>query len=152
MASQAADRVQELLERIAAAAGVDSTVIVSEDGEVIVGEFQGDDLGLLIGHHGQTIDAIQHLAYRIAFRDATARKSVVVDAAGYRDRRSAALKAEADSAANAAVRNGRPVALDPMSSLERKVVHEYLRERRDVETYSEGQEPERRLVVAPLVH
>jgi spoIIIJ-associated protein len=151
VASEAAQRVQETLERIASAAGVDTTISVAEDPEGISAEYDGDDLGLLIGHHGQTIDAIQHLAYRIAYRGNDDRKSVVVDAAGYRERRSTALRAEADSAADAAIRNGRPVSLEPMSSLERKVVHEYLRERHDVETYSEGQEPDRRLVVAPLV-
>ena len=111
----------------------------------------GDDLGLLIGHHGQTIDAIQHLAYRIAFRGHEVRKRVVVDAAGYRERRAVALRAAADQAAEAAVHDRRPVPLEAMSALERKVVHEHLKTRHDVETYSEGQEPARRLVVAPLV-
>jgi spoIIIJ-associated protein len=152
MPSEAAVRVIELMERVAQAAGVDASVAVNEDDEGLSGEYRGEDLGLLIGHHGQTIDAIQHLAYRAAYRGEPERKSVVVDAAGYRERRSVALRAEADTAANAAVRDGRPVPLMAMSSLERKVVHEYLRDRRDVETYSEGQEPDRHLVVAPLVH
>jgi spoIIIJ-associated protein len=148
---EAAARIQELLERIAAAAGVRATVAVREDGEQIVGEFVGEDLGLLIGHHGQTIDAIQHLAYRIAFRGAMPRKGVVVDAGGYRDRRATALRATADQAAEAAVRDGRAVPLEAMSAIERKLVHEHLKNRRDVETYSEGEEPSRHLVVAPLV-
>jgi len=147
-----AARVEELMRRIADEAGVDATVEVEEDSERVTGRFVGDDLGLLIGHHGQTIDAIQHLAYRIAFRGAEERKQVVVDAAGYRERRAATLRATADQAAEAAISDHRPVALEPMSALERKVVHEYLKTRRDVETYSEGQEPSRRLVVAPLVH
>jgi spoIIIJ-associated protein len=146
-----ADRVRELLERIATAADVPATVQVHEDGEQIVGEFVGDDVGLLIGHHGQTIDAIQHLAYRIAFRGATARKGVIVNAAGYRERRAVALRAAADQAAEAAVRDGRAVELEPMSAIERKLVHEHLKGRRDVETYSEGEEPQRRLVVTPVV-
>ncbi len=145
------DRVRELLERIAGTAGILATVSVREDAEQIVGEFVGEDVGLLIGHHGQTIDAIQHLAYRIAFRGSTARKGVIVDAAGYRDRRAVALRATADQAAEAAVRDGRPVPLEPMSAIERKLVHEHLKGRRDVETYSEGEEPSRHLVVAPLV-
>ena len=114
-------------------------------------EYTGDDLGLLIGHHGQAIDAIQHLAYRIAFHGTEDRKRVIVDAAGYRERRAVTLRASADQAADAALRNGRPVTLDPMSALERKVVHEHLKSRYDIETYSEGQEPSRRLVVAPVV-
>ena len=84
-------------------AGVDADVGSSEDDDGVTGEFVGDDLGLLIGHHGQTIDAIQHLAYRIAFRGRRHRKRVVVDAAGYRERRAVALRAAADQAAEAAV-------------------------------------------------
>ena len=149
--SEAATRVQDLLERIASSSGVEAKIEVLEDDDAVTGRFVGDDLGLLIGHHGQTIDAIQHLAYRIAFRGAEARKGVTVDAAGYRERRAAALRATADQAAEAAVQDHRPVALEAMSALERKVVHEHLKSRYDVETYSEGQEPSRRLVVAPLV-
>jgi spoIIIJ-associated protein len=146
-----AERVRELMERIAGEAGVDASVLVNEDDDGVTAEFVGDDLGLLIGHHGQTIDAIQHLAYRIAFRGMDVRGRVVVDAAGYRERRAVALRAAADQAAEAAVHDGRPVPLEAMSALERKVVHEHLKSRHDVETYSEGQEPSRRLVVAPLV-
>jgi spoIIIJ-associated protein len=73
----------------------------------------------------------------------------VIDANGYRDRRATALCAEADEAADEAVRSGEPVELDPLPPLERRVVHEYLRERGDVETHSEGNEPERYLVVSP---
>jgi spoIIIJ-associated protein len=149
--TDAAQRVRELLERIVSEFGVDATVDVREDEEGVIGEFRGDDLGLVIGHHGQTIDAIQHLAYRMAFRGLDARKRVVVDAAGYRERRAVALRAAADQAAETAVHDHRPVALEAMSALERKVVHEHLKARHDVETYSEGQEPARRLVVAPLV-
>jgi len=149
--SDAAQRVNELMERLVSEFGVDAGVKVSEDADGVTGEFVGDDLGLVIGHHGQTIDAIQHLAYRIAFRGSESRKRVVVDAAGYRERRAVALRAAADQAAETAVHDHRPVALEAMSALERKVVHEHLKSRYDVETYSEGQEPARRLVVAPLV-
>ena len=114
-------------------------------------DLEGDDLGLLIGRHGQMIDAIQHIAYRVAARGSNNRKRVVVDAAGYRERRAVALRAAGDQAAEAAVHDRRPVRLEAMTALERKVVHEHLKTRHDVETYSEGEEPDRRLVVAPLV-
>ncbi len=149
--SEASTRVEDLLERIVSDAGVDATIEVDEDADGISARLLGDDLGLLIGHHGQTIDAIQHLAYRIAYRGSDSRKRVEVDAAGYRERRAVALRAAADQAAEAAVSDRRPVELEAMSALERKVVHEHLKTRHDVETYSEGQEPARRLVVAPLV-
>lgn len=149
---EAGSRVHELLERIVDAVGVDATVHVEEDAEEVRAELEGDDLGLIIGRHGQVIDAIQHIAYRIACRGAVTRKRVVVDAAGYRERRAVALRAAADQAAETAIHDQRPVRLEAMTALERKVVHEHLKNRHDVETYSEGEEPERRLVVAPLVH
>jgi spoIIIJ-associated protein len=147
----ASECIRELLEQVADGIGVDARVEVREDADGVNAEFVGQDLGLLIGHHGQTIDAIQHLAYRIAFRRCGAPLRVVVDAAGYRERRAVALRAAADQAAQTAIQDGRPVELEAMSALERKVVHEHLKTRHDVETYSQGQEPDRRLVVAPLV-
>ena len=151
MPESPAARVQQLLERIAEAAGLEVTVDVHRGQDGLVAEYRGDDLGVLIGHHGQTIDAIQHLAYRFAMRGEEERTSVIVDAAGYRERRATALRATADQAAETAINHRRAVPLEAMSAMERKVIHEHLKARRDVETYSEGQEPARRLVVAPLV-
>ena len=150
--SDSADRVRDLLEHISDALGLEADVVVEEEGRNIRGVLEGDDLGLFIGRHGTTIDAVQHLAFKTATRDMppSAGIRVVVDAAGYRERRELALQRQADEAAADAVRSGRPVALDAMSATERKVVHEYLKDRDDVETYSEGTEPDRHLVVAPL--
>ncbi len=145
------ERVRELMERIATAAGVDATVQVHDDPAGLHAEYVGDDLAVLIGRHGQTIDAIQHLAYRVATRGDGERMPVLVDAAGYRERRAVTLRATADQAAQTAVSNRRAVPLEAMSPLERKVIHEHLKDRREVETYSEGQEPSRHLVVAPLL-
>ena len=143
--------VEELLERIVEALGLNASVEVTSDEETITGSVHGTDLGLFIGRHGQTIEAVQHLAYRIAVhRGVAARKRIVIDAEGYRARREEALHRQADQAADDAVRYKRPVALDAMTASERKIVHEYLRDRGDVETYSEGEEPDRHLVVAPL--
>jgi len=148
--SEAVRRVEELLTRIIEAVGVEAEIVIREDDEAVVASLEGDDLGLLIGRHGQTIDAIQHLAYRVAFRGSPTRKRVVVDAAGYRDRRAAILQHDADEAVEEALRLGQPVALDAMNAVERRVVHEYLRGREGIETYSEGVEPDRHLIVAPV--
>jgi len=145
------DLLAEFLEEITGALALDARVAIEVDGDMVTGTLEGEDLGLFIGRHGQTIDAVQHLAQRVCLRESRGPVRVVVDAAGYRDRRAEALRTEADEAADEAVRAGRPVELDAMSSSERRVVHEYLREREDVETYSEGQEPDRRLVVTPRV-
>ena len=110
-----------------------------------------DDYGLLIGKRGQTIDALQLLCYQAAFRGLRERKRVVVDAAGYRERRRETLEGRADRAAEQALSNNHVVEMDPMSAQERRVVHERLKERAGVETYSEGDEPHRCVVVAPLV-
>ena len=147
-----AERVRHLLEEIVDALGLDAEVEVSEDEERVRGAIEGEDLGVLIGRHGQTIDALEHIATRVAWRGLEGdRKRVVVDAAGYRARRAEALERAADKAADEAVRFGRPVSLDAMVASERRVVHEFLRDRHDVETYSEGDEPDRHLVVAPVV-
>jgi spoIIIJ-associated protein len=149
-AAEVESAVRELLELLVERLDLDAEVDVRHADDTITGALVGDDLGLFIGRHGQTIEAVQHLAQRIAFRGQPSDVRVVIDAAGYRDRRASALRREADEAADSAVRGGRPVALDAMTASERKLVHEYLRERGDVETYSEGDEPDRHLVVAPL--
>jgi len=143
-------RVHELLERVNTALGLEAEVEVTERGGEIHGALHGEDMGLFIGRHGQTIDAVQHLAFKVAAHGRSPAPRVEVDAAGYRDRRRQALERQADQAAADAIRTGRPAALDAMSATERKVVHEYLKDRDDVETYSEGTEPDRHLVVAPL--
>jgi spoIIIJ-associated protein len=148
-AAEVQDAVQDLLELITDALGLEADVEVATDGDTVTGTLVGEDLGLFIGRHGQTIDAVQHLAQRIVFKGAPSDIRVVIDAAGYRDRRATALRRQADDAADEALRYSRPVALDAMVASERRLVHEHLRERGDVETYSEGNEPDRHLVVAP---
>ena len=145
-----AERVRVIVARVVHALGLRATVDIDETEDEIRATVNGDDLGLLIGKHGSTIDAIQHLVFRAAFRGAEDRKQVTVDAAGYRERRAAALHRMADRAAAEALEYDRPVELEPMRAMERKVVHTYLSERGDVETHSEGDEPDRRLVVSPV--
>jgi spoIIIJ-associated protein len=145
-----AEILQDLLEEIVDGLGLEARVSVSEGGGVLAGNVDGEDLGLLIGRRGQTIDAVQHLAQRTVFRGARGELRIVVDAGGYRARRAQALADEADEAADRAVLTGQPVSLEPMPASERRVVHEHLRERGDVETHSEGEEPERYLVIGVL--
>jgi spoIIIJ-associated protein len=148
--TELASRVRDLLERIAAGIGVGCRIDLVESEEEIVASFRAADLGLLIGRHGQTIDAIQYLTNAIVHRDAEGtRKSVVVDAGGYRERRTATLEALAVRSAERAISSGDPVELEPMSPIERKVVHVRLQDFPGVETRSEGTEPSRYVVVAP---
>src|SRR6202142_2400080 len=143
------EALEELLEEIVEGLHLDAEILVEEQGGVLSGRLQGEDVGLFIGRRGQTIDAVQHLAQRIVFPDGPSEVRVVIDANGYRERRAEALRGEADDAADEALSSGNPVELDPLPPFERRIVHEYLRERGDVETHSEGEEPERRLVVTP---
>ena len=141
----------ELLETIKTALGLDADVDVSREGDTLTGTLSGEDLGLFIGRRGQTIEAVQHLAQRILAHDGEGpRTHVVIDAAGYRARREEILHRQADEAAQDALRFGEPVSMDSMSASERKIVHTYLAARGDVETHSEGEEPDRYLVVGPI--
>ena len=145
-----AERVRSIVVRVVHALDLDATVDIDENDDEIRATVNGDDLGLLIGKHGTTIDALQHIVFRAAFRGEEIRKQVVVDAAGYRERREGALHRMADRAAAEALQFDRPVELEPMRATERKIVHTYLSTRTDVETHSEGDEPDRRLVVSPV--
>ena len=147
-----AERAQELVEGVLDELDLDGDVVVDENDERILLTVEGeDDYGLLIGKRGQTIDALQLLCYQAAFRGMRERKRVVVDAAGYRARRRETLESRADRAADQAQTNNRVVEIDPMSAQERRVVHERLKERAGIETYSEGDEPNRCVIVAPLL-
>ena len=108
--SESADRVRDLLEHVSDALALDADVVIEEEGRIIKATLEGDDLGLFIGRHGQTIDAVQHLAFKTATRDQppSAGVRVVVDAAGYRERREQALQRQADEAAEKAVELGSP--------------------------------------------
>src|SRR5580658_3758595 len=108
-----AELLEELLEEIADGLGLDVEVEVQEGDGVLTGALRGEDVGLFIGRHGQTIDAVQHLAQRIVFPEGPSSVRVVIDANGYRERRADALRAEADDAVEEALSSGKPVELDP---------------------------------------
>jgi spoIIIJ-associated protein len=141
---------RELLERVVTALGVDARVELAESDDEVVATVTGGDLGVLIGRHGQMIDALQYLANAIAHRSVgEERRRIVVDAAGYRARRSATLETLARRSAEQASATGRRVELEPMSAVERRIVHEALKDDPEVETASEGVEPNRYVVVLP---
>jgi spoIIIJ-associated protein len=147
-----AERAQELVEGDLDELDLDGEVAVDENDERILLTVEGeDDYGLLIGKRGQTIDALQLLCYQAAFRGLRERKRVIVDAAGYRERRRETLESRADRAAEQALSNNSVIEMDPMSAQERRVVHERLKDRSGIETYSEGDEPRRCVIVAPLL-
>ena len=145
-----ASEVREVVERILGAIGVHARLEIEEDDERMTATVVGGELGLVIGKHGQTIDAIQYLANAVVWRGrGDERKPVVVDAAGYRARREETLTAIATRSAERVVASGRSVELESMTAVERKVVHIRLKEFDGVETGSEGTEPNRFIVITP---
>jgi len=148
--SAQAAAIRELLSLTAAALDVDARVHIGEDDEQITATISGHDVGVLIGRHGQTIDALQYLANAISYREeGESRRRVVVDASGYRSRRTAAVEALARRSAERAAATGHRVPLEPMTAVERKIVHEALKDDPEVETTSEGTEPNRHVIVIP---
>jgi len=145
---ETATDARDFVERIAAAIGASVTVSAGEREGVVTVTCTGEDLGLFIGKHGQTIDAIQYLANAVA-RAEGREQEIVVDAAGYRARRNASLEAVANRSARLASTSRNAVELDPMTPVERKIVHEALKDDPEVETQSEGSEPNRYVVVLP---
>src|SRR3954453_6660030 len=115
------DRVRAVLERIVGELDVEASVEGSGGDEEIIGRVDGEDLGLLIGRRGQTIDAVQLLCYRAAFRGRPDRKRVTVDAAGYGTRRRKAFERQADRAADRAQMSDNEIELEPMTPTERRV-------------------------------
>jgi spoIIIJ-associated protein len=143
-------RVRDLVERICAGIGVRCRIEIDEDDDTLTATCSGSNLGLLIGKHGQTIDAIQYLVNAIVWRSRPDdRKDVVVDAAGYRERRRSALEALALRSAEEALVTRSRIELEPMTAVERKTIHVRLKEFDGVETGSEGTEPNRFVVILP---
>jgi spoIIIJ-associated protein len=143
-------QVRELLERMTRGIGVHCRIELREEADgVLRAVCSGRELGLLIGKHGQTIDALQYLVNAIMSRGGERPFEVVVDASGYRARRQASLESLALRSAERALSSGESVELDPMTAVERKVVHVRLKDMAGVETSSEGTEPNRYVVIAP---
>jgi len=148
--SESARRLRDVLVQITAGIGVRCRIEIEETDETLTASCYGDELGILIGRRGQTIDAVQVLANAIAGGAGDERREVVVDAAGYRDRRRRTLEALALRSAEEAVRTGSAVELEPMSAAERKIVHTSLEHHDGVTTASEGEGSNRRVVVEPV--
>jgi len=144
-----AETLREFVQTVVGLMDIEARVSASEAPEWVRAEINGDDLGLLIGRHGATIDALQYIAAIVVNRDRRERRQVVVDAEGYRDRRAAALTALADRTAQKVARESVSIALKPMTAAERKVIHLHLKDHARVETVSEGNEPFRAVVVSP---
>jgi spoIIIJ-associated protein len=147
----AGEIAREVLARIVAAMGLDATVTMRPlEEETYLLEIAGDDdMGVVIGKHGNTINALQYLVGLIAHKKVGHRVRVVVDAEEYRARREQLLVNMAQDYAEQVKRTGQEAVLDALQSFERRIIHSALVDDPDVRTYSEGEEPDRRVVISP---
>ena len=129
--------------------GLEATISATAGREAAKVDLAGPELALLIGRHGSTLEALQEVTRAAVQRRVTTRALVNLDVEGYRARRRAILERRARQVAAKVRRSGKPQSLDPMSSFERKVVHDALSRFGGVRTTSEGEEPERRVVISP---
>jgi spoIIIJ-associated protein len=145
-------RARALVESIVRTMRIPATVAVTaEDEETVSLEVSGSsDLGILIGKHGQTLGALQHLAGLISNKRQTPRKRVLVDAEGYRERREKALVNLGLASARKAKQTGRDVVLGALAAHERRIIHTALHDDEGVTTKSIGEEPHRKVVVSPV--
>ena len=149
-AEEADDPMADLLYEIVTRMGFKDVEIEWEEREDHVRYFvEGADLGALIGRHGSTLEALQYLAGVINSRRGLVEHKIIVDIEGYRERRESRLRRLAQRTANEALREGQEIALEPMSAGDRRVIHLALSKNNSVTTFSEGEEPDRCVIVAP---
>jgi spoIIIJ-associated protein len=145
-----AARLRVFLSRILEELGLSGEIRIKDGAEELTAEISGEDMGILIGRRGQTIDAVEYLASIAVLSGTHPRRRVELDAEGYKDRRRRQIERVALRKADEAAKRGRPVQLTPMTPAERKIVHLSLRGRTDVTTASQGREPNRAVVITPV--
>jgi spoIIIJ-associated protein len=143
-------RLRELLTVILGHLNVEAKIRIIEKADSVAAELTGEDLGIIIGKRGQTIDAIEYLANVILYPHPRARKRVLVDAEGYKERRRQNIERVALRRAEEVVRRGRAVQLEPMTAAERKIVHLVLKDWNEILTESHGREPNRVVTISPV--
>lgn len=126
---------------------VEMNLVENEHGIYI--SMKGPDLGILIGRRGETLDSLQYLVNLSANKNQDTRQRVILDVEGYRKRREETLRNLALKLAEKAKQKGRNVILEPMNSQERRIIHTTLQSRNDIYTYSEGEDPYRKIVISP---
>ena len=141
----AADFMEGLLDRLGLDADVETNL---EDGAMYVDVWgDGEDMGVLIGRHGATLDALQEIVRAVVQRRSEGRCRVLIDVEDYRKRRRAQLASKARESARRVSKTGRDERFEPMNAYERKIVHDAAASVGGVETFSEGEEPDRRVVI-----
>ncbi len=145
-------RARNLLEKIFKAMDFSADIDIHESDGILSIDIQGEGLGVLIGKRGETLDALQYLVSLGVNKKQEERRKVLLDVGGYRVRREQTLEDLALRLAEKARQKGRNVVLEPMSPHERRIIHTTLQGLEDVYTYSEGEEPYRKIIISPKRH
>ena len=143
------DRVEEFLADVFAAMQIDAKIEITENKEenTMNVDLSGEDMGVLIGKRGQTLDSLQYIISLVVNKESDSYIRIKVDTENYRERRKATLEKLAKKIAYTVKRTKKPVALEPMNPYERRVIHSALQNDRYVCTKSEGEEPYRKVVI-----
>ena len=143
--------VKDFLEKVFKAMNLDAHPVVTYDEveETVEVEITGNDMGVLIGKRGQTLDSLQYLTSLVVNKDSDVYLKVKLDTENYRERRKETLENLAKNIAVKVKRTRKPVTLEPMNPYERRIIHSALQNDKFVETHSEGEEPFRKVVVTP---
>ncbi|MCC5423893.1 RNA-binding cell elongation regulator Jag/EloR [Clostridium botulinum] len=140
--------VRDFLESILKSMDVEAKISIKEKKDVIRIDLSGPDMGIIIGYRGETLDSLQYLVSLVINKDQSCDyKRVILDTENYRDKRDETLKKLARRLGHKVRETGRPVKLEPMNPYERRIIHSELQNNNYVETYSEGEEPFRKVVI-----
>jgi spoIIIJ-associated protein len=142
-------KVCNLLKKIFRSMDLEVEIKTTENEKALLVDLEGNDLGILIGRRGETLDALQYLVNLSVNKNQEIRKKIIIDIEGYRNRREKTLQKLALKLADKARQRGRNVVLEPMSSQERRIIHTTLQGRDDIYTFSEGEEPYRKIIISP---
>ncbi|MBP1932334.1 RNA-binding cell elongation regulator Jag/EloR [Ammoniphilus resinae] len=138
---------QKFLEMVLENMKISAKVVVTKKSDFYLFDIVGDDLGIIIGRRGQTLESLQFLVNTVGNRHSNSYLRIILDAENYREKRKQTLQQLADRLAEKAAKSGQPVKLEPMSAHERKIIHTHLQGKSLVMTYSEGTDPNRYIVI-----
>ncbi|MCM3764225.1 MULTISPECIES: RNA-binding cell elongation regulator Jag/EloR [Bacillaceae] len=144
------EEAKKFLNQVSAQMGAEVEIEAKRDGKQVQFVLSGEKIALLIGKRGQTLNSLQYLTQLVINRHSEQYLTVILDAEDYRNRRSDTLIQLAQRLAQKAIKTGKDVALEPMPSYERKVIHTALAENKRVKTLSDGTEPHRHVVISPV--
>ncbi len=141
-------RIEKFLKDIFSEMELEVDIKITETAEKVMVELSGENMGILIGRRGETLDALQYLASVVANKGGEGYKKVMVDTENYRQKREETLVRLAHRVADRVIRYNKSVTLEPMNPYERRIIHSALQDNKSIETYSVGEEPNRKVVIA----